>query len=83
MQLNSKRILVRVVPNVASKAWDEILLEVGIEVNAVSDSVLQHILQYFRSTIGSVTQKETPSSSHQPKTQEDEMEFEAVSDHAG
>ena len=69
--------------NVASKAWNEILLEEGIEVNAASDSVLQHILQHFWSTIGSVTQKEIPSSSHQPETQQDEMEFEAVSDHAG
>ena len=76
----------RVKPNAASRVWEEILLEQGIEKNAASDSVFQHILQHFWSTVGSVVRKdneETPSNVHQTGSQPDDMEFAAVVDHAG
>ena len=76
----------RVKPSPASKAWEEILLEQGIHNNPASEAVFQHILQHFWSTVGSVVRKdndETPSSVHQPGSQPDDMEFAAVTDHAG
>ena len=66
----------------ARKAWEEILEDVGIETSPACDSVFQHVLQHFWSTMGSVVEKEniqTRSSVHQP----DDMESEALTDHAG
>ena len=76
----------RVKPNAASRVWEEILLEQGIEKNVASDSVFQHILQHFWSMVGSVVRKdnqETPSNVHQTGSQPDDIEFAAVVDHAG
>ena len=66
----------------ARKAWEEILENVGIETSPACDSVFQHVLQHFWSTMGSVVEKEniqTRSSVHQP----DDKESEALTDHAG
>ena len=68
--------------SLASKAWMKILQDVGIERSPACDSVFQHVLQHFWSTTGSVVEKEniqTRSSAHLP----DDMESEAVTDHAG
>ena len=71
--------------NPASKAWDEILLGVGVEKNTASDSLYQHVLQHFWSTVGSVSvQQENTERTMQPDSQPaDDMEVEAVTDHAG
>ena len=71
--------------NPASKAWDEILLGVGFGKNTASDSLYQHVLQHFWSTVGSVSvQQENTERTMQPDSQPaDDMEVEAVTDHAG
>ena len=66
----------------ASIAWEKILEDVGIETSPACESVFQHVLQHFWSTMGSVVEKEsnqTRSTVRQP----DDMESEAVTDHAG
>ena len=55
--------------NPASKAWDEILLHVGVEKNTASDSLYQHVLQHFWSTVGSVFQQENRETTIQPDSQ--------------
>ena len=68
--------------SLAIKAWEKILQDVGIERSPACDSVFQHVLQHFWNTMGSVVEKEsmqTRSTVHQPN----DMEPEAVTDHAG
>jgi len=71
--------------NPASKAWDEILLHVGVEKNTASDSLYQLVLQHLWSTVGSVSvQQENTETTLQPDSQlADDMEVEAVTDHVG
>ena len=45
--------------SLSSKAWEKILQDVGIQRSPACDSVFQHVLQYFWSTMGPVVDKES------------------------
>ena len=67
----------------ANKAWEEIRLEQGIKNMPL---VTVHFDIYLSISVVSVIRKdsvETPSSVFQPGSQPDDMEFAAVTDHAG
>jgi len=68
--------------SLASKAWVKILQDVGIERSPACDSVFQHVLQHFWSTMGSIVEEENIQT-RSSVNQSDDMESEAVTDHAG